>query len=226
MDYSPPGSSVHGSSQARLLVWIAISFPRGFFPTWRSNLSLLLQQVDSSPLRNQGSQDAIQIWRKISAIQIYEPSGCSNQETEQAARQSREYGEVGSTAGVKISLCCHRSRVSPQFSHSCFFPDIEKNTHKQRISTKIALPFGWISIIYSLSLIWFCKKSFLGKKFLMKDITMSFKILLHTVYQLPDLVICNIKIFDDSQLKPPNTEHFKASNETMDANQKKKFFFN
>ena len=29
MDYSPPGSSVHGISQARTLAWVAISFSRG-----------------------------------------------------------------------------------------------------------------------------------------------------------------------------------------------------
>ena len=29
MDYSPPGSSVHGISQARILEWVAISFPEG-----------------------------------------------------------------------------------------------------------------------------------------------------------------------------------------------------
>ena len=29
MDCSPPGSSVHGISQARLLEWVAISFSRG-----------------------------------------------------------------------------------------------------------------------------------------------------------------------------------------------------
>ena len=28
MDYSPPGSSVHEISQARILVWVAISFSR------------------------------------------------------------------------------------------------------------------------------------------------------------------------------------------------------
>jgi len=28
MDYSPPGSSVHGISQARTLEWVAISFSR------------------------------------------------------------------------------------------------------------------------------------------------------------------------------------------------------
>ena len=30
MDCSPPGSSVHGTSQARILEWVAISFSRGF----------------------------------------------------------------------------------------------------------------------------------------------------------------------------------------------------
>ena len=29
MDYSPPGSSVHGILQARVLEWVAISFSRG-----------------------------------------------------------------------------------------------------------------------------------------------------------------------------------------------------
>ena len=31
-DYSPPGSSVHGISQARILEQVAISFSRGSFP--------------------------------------------------------------------------------------------------------------------------------------------------------------------------------------------------
>ena len=29
MDFSPPGSFVHGISQARILEWVAVSFPRG-----------------------------------------------------------------------------------------------------------------------------------------------------------------------------------------------------
>ena len=29
MDYGLPGSSVHGTSQARILEWVAISFSRG-----------------------------------------------------------------------------------------------------------------------------------------------------------------------------------------------------
>ena len=31
MDYSPPGPSVHGILQARILEWVAISFSRGYF---------------------------------------------------------------------------------------------------------------------------------------------------------------------------------------------------
>ena len=29
MDYNPPGSSVHGIFQARILEWVAIYYPRG-----------------------------------------------------------------------------------------------------------------------------------------------------------------------------------------------------
>ena len=40
-DSSPPGCSVHGISQARLLQWAAISFSRGIFLTQGSNLQVL-----------------------------------------------------------------------------------------------------------------------------------------------------------------------------------------
>ena len=47
MDYSPPGSSVHGSLQARILEWVAIPFSRGASrprdQTWVSCIS----KVDS-----------------------------------------------------------------------------------------------------------------------------------------------------------------------------------
>ena len=41
MDYSPPGSSVHGILQARILEWVAIPFSRRIFPTQGWNLGLL-----------------------------------------------------------------------------------------------------------------------------------------------------------------------------------------
>ena len=41
MDCSPPGSSVHGTSQARVIDWVAISSLWGIFPIQGSNLHLL-----------------------------------------------------------------------------------------------------------------------------------------------------------------------------------------
>ena len=55
MDCSPPGSSVHEISQARILECIAISFSRGssIFPIRALNLRLLHWQADSLPLSDQ-----------------------------------------------------------------------------------------------------------------------------------------------------------------------------
>ena len=55
MDYSPPGSSVHGIFQARILEWVAISFFKGIFLNQGLNPCLLHWQVDSLPLSHQGS---------------------------------------------------------------------------------------------------------------------------------------------------------------------------
>ena len=55
MDCSPPGSSVHGIFQARILEWVVISSSRGIFPTQGSNPSLLRQQADSLLLCHQGT---------------------------------------------------------------------------------------------------------------------------------------------------------------------------
>ena len=41
MDYSPPGSSVHGLFHARILECVVISYPRGIFLTQGSYLHLL-----------------------------------------------------------------------------------------------------------------------------------------------------------------------------------------
>ena len=49
MHCSPPGSSVHGIFQARILEWVAISY-RGIFLDQGLNPCLLHWQVDSLPL--------------------------------------------------------------------------------------------------------------------------------------------------------------------------------
>ena len=44
MDCSPPGSSVHGVLQARILEWVAIPYAGGILLTQGSNLGLLLRR--------------------------------------------------------------------------------------------------------------------------------------------------------------------------------------
>ena len=65
MDCSPPGSSVHGISQARILEWVAIFFFQGIFPTQGSNSCLLHWQADSLPLNHQGSPRKLDTHMKI-----------------------------------------------------------------------------------------------------------------------------------------------------------------
>ena len=60
IDCSQPGSSVHGSSQVRILEWVAIFFSRESFQLRNGihiSLCLLHWQVDSLPLYYPGSPD-------------------------------------------------------------------------------------------------------------------------------------------------------------------------
>ena len=62
MDCSPPGSSVHGISQARILAWAPISFSRGSSPPKDQTHASPIgrhQQVDSLPLSHQESPTSI-----------------------------------------------------------------------------------------------------------------------------------------------------------------------
>ena len=55
LDSSPPGSSVHGLLQARILEWVSISFSRGIFPSQGLNLNLLHCKQMLYCLSHQGS---------------------------------------------------------------------------------------------------------------------------------------------------------------------------
>ena len=54
VDCSPPGSSLHGILQARVLEWVVASLLQGIFPTQGLNLSLLHWLVDSLPSEPRG----------------------------------------------------------------------------------------------------------------------------------------------------------------------------
>ena len=52
MDYSLPGSSVHGILQARILEWVAIFFSIEMFRVWgnslgQTSLEVLMNQLDA-----------------------------------------------------------------------------------------------------------------------------------------------------------------------------------
>ena len=50
VDCSPPGSPVHGSSQARILEWVAISFSRGSSQPWDgTHISCIGRQIPTEP---------------------------------------------------------------------------------------------------------------------------------------------------------------------------------
>ena len=61
MDYSPPGSSIHGIFQARVLEWVAVSFSRGsFWPRDQTQVSgiagrcFTIWVTRNSPLETEG----------------------------------------------------------------------------------------------------------------------------------------------------------------------------
>ena len=72
MDCSPPGSSDHGISQARILEWVAISSSKGSSQPRDQTPSL---QADSLPLSHQGSPNpsilALNIWLAKKFIQVF-----------------------------------------------------------------------------------------------------------------------------------------------------------
>ena len=61
MDCSPPGSTVHGISQARILEWVAIFLLQGIFLTRGSNPGLLHCRQILYHLSHQGSHTHIGI---------------------------------------------------------------------------------------------------------------------------------------------------------------------
>ena len=67
MGCSLPGSSIHGSFQARILEWVAVSFSRGIFPTQGSNLVVLHCRQTVYCLSHQRSLDCLTSWYPFSS---------------------------------------------------------------------------------------------------------------------------------------------------------------
>ncbi|XP_070325750.1 jun dimerization protein 2 isoform X3 [Odocoileus virginianus] len=85
MDYSPPGSSVHGTLQARISQWVAISFSRGSSrPLWgvesTSLICLLPCQLDEEEERRKRRREK----NKVAAAR------CRNKKKERTEFLQRE----------------------------------------------------------------------------------------------------------------------------------------
>ena len=58
MDYSPPGSSVHEISQARILEWVAIFFSSR--PLLRENLTEYKREREEIQVQSMGQEDPLE----------------------------------------------------------------------------------------------------------------------------------------------------------------------
>ena len=75
MDYSLPGSSVHGISQARILERVAIPFSRGSSqPRDQTRVSCIAGGLTTSEPPEKNSVFWIQVPYKIGDLQIFSPS--------------------------------------------------------------------------------------------------------------------------------------------------------
>ena len=74
--YSPPGSSVHGILQARIVEWAAVSFSGGIFWTQESNPHLLHCGQTFYRLSHQGSPTCLQWLLREGGFYVYLASFC------------------------------------------------------------------------------------------------------------------------------------------------------
>ena len=73
MDYSLPGSSVHGILQAKILEWVVIPLSRGSSPTKEWNQSLLYWQADSLVLSHLENHFILCLFHRILLLPITLP---------------------------------------------------------------------------------------------------------------------------------------------------------
>ena len=113
IDYSPPGSSVHGIFPARIQEWVAIFILQGLFRTQRSNLCLLHLlhwQADPLPLSHLGrKQPFYNAWKQV-------------------CRQLPSYGNFNLVVFLETEVCISNAKVSQAqtlFSASLIYETIQ-----------------------------------------------------------------------------------------------------
>ena len=150
MDCSPPGSSVHGISQARILEQVAISF-LVIIPTQRLNLCLLCWQADSLLLSHQGSILDIKMpqWTKVTLKnQLFKGKNAS-----QPVRNSNKNSCL--STGKKMFRTNSFKSVLETRNAIFLFQRFRKYTHRLKVISYLFLFFcGTVFQICSLYPFW------------------------------------------------------------------------
>ena len=106
VDCSPPGSSVHGISQARVLKWVAISFPNRIFTTQGWNSHFLCWQADSVPRATREAQrrhaDGQQAHEKMLNIANYQINKNQNCNEVSPHTGQNQFSSVQSLSRVRL----------------------------------------------------------------------------------------------------------------------------
>ena len=123
---SPPGSSVHGIFQARILECVAI-WLQGVFPTQGLNPRLLHWQVDSLPLSYLGCPGRILDGSKCVLRPLWELQGSSRMSEVMRKESKRAWRALGSSPERPkrgLSLPAHESICTPQIIHIPLVKDL------------------------------------------------------------------------------------------------------
>ena len=119
MDCSPPGSSLHGISQARILKWVAFPSP-GDLTSQGANLHLLNWQADSLPLSHQGSPLGKTYWRAY--IKWVEQRNVYSTEKKRMRTQDHLRGVPWGWQGLRDLSVWVTKEPRPRNLHACFPP--------------------------------------------------------------------------------------------------------
>ena len=147
MDYSPPGSSVHGILQARILGWVATSYSRGYSQPrdWRAgSLPVMPPGKPSWQVNVQWNPMwHYRLWNQTdldhnSSITIYHlwvilQSNLSASRPAYLWKWAKEYLPLGSVERIKWI----------KKAHPCSFLGYSRHSEQYHISSTLSYSFSW-----------------------------------------------------------------------------------
>ena len=108
MDCSPPGSSVHGIFQARVLEWIAISFARGSsWPRDRTRVSCTAGRCFTVWATRESHKGSIEIWTRITGFRVQSANHYTMEPTTSISLSPLFLVGWGGGAGKNTGVGCH-----------------------------------------------------------------------------------------------------------------------